>query len=210
MQSRDVVFGIEICYRNEVRRAENEDPGDVAMDRYACGDRAAFGEVYDAVAPRVLSYLRRQTRSLELAEDLLQQTFLQMHRGSSNFVAGSAVIPWAFAIARHLLVDERRRQKRNVLSGANEVATETIAGGPHLAPEGFVVAKELARQFQGVLEQLPASQREAFELMRLDGLSYAEAAKVLGITESAVKFRAYRAHAALKAITTEPDSGELP
>lgn len=203
MNAHDALFVGELFDRDEAQRVERENPGDAAMDRYACGDRAAFVDVYDAVAPRVLAYLRRQTRAPELAEDLLQQTLLQMHRGASQFVPGSAVLPWAFAIARRLLIDERRREKRNVLSTASSVATEAIAGGPHLVPEGFAVAKELAGLLQNVLDRLPASQREAFELMRLDGLSHAEAAKVLGITESAVKFRAYRAYVALKAISVD-------
>lgn len=204
----DIVFIGAICYPYEVQRTDSKDPGDAAMDRYARGDRAAFAEVYDSVAPRVLAYLRRQTRDPQRAEDLLQQTMLQMHRGCSNFTSGSPVLPWAFAIARRLLIDEHRREKRNVLSMAIDVAAETIAGGVPSVPDGFVFAKELARLFQRVLEELPVSQRDAFELVRIDGLSPAEAAKVLGITESAAKFRAYRAYLALRAVAaTESDDG---
>lgn len=170
------------------------------MDRYASGDRAAFVEVYDAVVPRLFPYLRRQTRSAELAEDVLQQTLMQMHRGCSTFVPGSAVIPWAFAIARRLLIDERRREERNVLSGASEIGAHAGADVPvNAESEGFVAAGEVARLLQSVLERLPSSQREAFELMRFDGLSHEEAAHVLGISVSALKFRAHRASVALRA-----------
>jgi len=174
-------------------------PGDAAMDRYARGDRSAFVEVYDTVVPRLFPYLRRQTGSAELAEDLLQQTLLQMHRRCSTFVPGSAVTPWAFAIARRLFIDEQRRERRNVLAAARELVAERVASAPYSEPEGLAVAKEVGRLLEGALEQLPSSQREAFELMRFDGLSQEEAASVLGISVSALKFRAYRAVVALRA-----------
>jgi len=169
------------------------------MDRYASGDREAFAEVYDAVAPRLFQYLRRRTRSVELAEDLLQQTFLQMHRACGTFVPGSAVSPWAFAIARRLFIDECRRGHHDVLSGDMAIEAASCPSPDSSGPEGFTVAKELGRMLQTTLERLPSSQREAFELMRLDGLSCEEAAQVLGISPSALKFRAHRATVALKA-----------
>ncbi len=78
-------------------------PATSAMDRYAQGDDAAFSELYDALAPRLYGYLLRQTRNNARAEDLTQQTFLQMHCARGRFVRGADVVPWAFAIARRLL-----------------------------------------------------------------------------------------------------------
>ena len=174
-------------------------PGDAAMARYARGERAAFAEVYDAVVPRIFPYLRRQTGSLVQAEDVLQQTLFHMHRGAGTFVPGSAVLPWAFAIARRLLVDERRRARRNVLSTATEIDAHDLASPIHAGPDGEASAKELAGSLQRALQALPASQREAFELVRLDGLSLPEAAAVVGVSVSALKFRAHRALVAMRA-----------
>jgi RNA polymerase sigma-70 factor (ECF subfamily) len=173
---------------------------DAAMARYATGDDAAFGDVYDAIAPRVLSYLERQTRDVARSEDLLQQTFLQIHRARGTFITGSAVLPWAFAIARRLLIDELRRDRRNVLSGAKEIIEESSFSSTADSPDGFVAAEQLAHRLDRELRRLPESQRAAFELMRLDGLSLAEAAQVLGATVSAVKLRAHRAYVALRAV----------
>jgi RNA polymerase sigma-70 factor (ECF subfamily) len=70
------------------------------MDRYAQGDDSAFAELYDGLAPRLLGFLVRQTRDQAKAEDIVQQTMLQIHRARGRFLPGAEVTPWAFAIAR--------------------------------------------------------------------------------------------------------------
>ncbi|HEX8794939.1 MAG TPA: RNA polymerase sigma factor [Polyangiaceae bacterium] len=168
---------------------------DLAMDRYAAGEDAAFAIVYDTLAPRLYGYLVRQTREVARAEDLLQQTMLQIHRARSSFITGAEVTPWAFAIARRLLVDSVRRGRREALG----VEGEPDPGASHepLADE-WVAAKDLARRVESVLAKLPQSQRQAFELIKNEGLSVAEAAQVLGTTVAAVKLRAHRAYEALR------------
>lgn len=189
-----------ICYFEGVREPSERTQADAAMDRYASGDDAAFGDVYDAVAPRVFAYLRRQTRDLSRAEDLVQQTLLSMHRARGTFISGSAVLPWSFAIARRLLIDELRRDKRSVLTFSDAVTDDSARCMDNASPEGQAEARELARLLQRELVRLPESQRVAFELMRLDGLSHLEAAEVLGATVTAVKLRVHRAYAALRLV----------
>src|SRR5512133_3762848 len=88
---------------------------DRAMERYACGDDAAFVEIYDEMAPRLHRFALRWTRSRSTAEDTVQQTLLQIHAARQRFIVGSAVVPWAYAIARRLLIDVRRRGMREEL-----------------------------------------------------------------------------------------------
>jgi RNA polymerase sigma-70 factor (ECF subfamily) len=168
---------------------------DAAMERYASGDDASFGMVYDALAPRLYGYLLRQTRQRARADDLLQQTMLHIHRARSTFIPGADVTPWAFAIARRLLIDSLRRGSREVLSEDGEV-DPGMDQGP-MADE-VAQARELALRVERVLAKLPASQRAAFELIKNEGLSVAEAAQVLGTTVAAVKLRAHRAYQALR------------
>lgn len=85
---------------------------DRAMDRYAGGEEAAFGELYDELAPRLFRFALRWTGDRAAAEDAVQQTFLQLHSARQRFVRGGAVLPWAYAIARRLLIDLGRRQAR--------------------------------------------------------------------------------------------------
>lgn len=175
---------------------------DFAMERYAGGDSAAFAQVYDALAPRLFGYLLRQTRDRARAEDLLQQTMLHIHRARDRFIAGAEVRPWAFAIARRLLVDDIRRGRRVVLSDDGNPDLG-VSDGP-MADE-VVQASELALQVQAILAKLPTSQRAAFELIKQEGLTVAEAAQVLGTTVAAVKLRAHRAYEALRAALGEID-----
>ncbi len=174
------------------------------MERYAAGDDAAFAEVYDALAPRLMAYLRRQTRDAAFAEDVLQQTLLHMHRARGTFIQGSSVFPWAFAIARRLVIDGARRGRRDLLAGAAEIGAEDDPSTEHGMADQEVEARELARKLQSELSKLPANQRAAFELLRIEGLSHNEAAEVLGATVSAVKLRAHRAYVALRAIVGSP------
>jgi RNA polymerase sigma-70 factor (ECF subfamily) len=166
------------------------------MDRYARGDDSAFASVYDALAPRLYGYLLRQTRARARAEDLLQQTMLHMHRARARFIPGAEVMPWAFAIARRLLVDGARRGRRELLADDGE-PDAGVSEAP--SAHDLVQAQELAIRLERALAKLPQSQRTAFELIRQEGLSVAEAAQVLGTTVPAVKLRAHRAYVALRA-----------
>ena len=163
---------------------------DAAMYRYALGEDAAFGEVYDALAGRLYGYLLRRCGDRALAEDLVQQTFLRIHCNRGHSHEGAELLPWAYSIAHRLLIDAWRRAGRT-LPTANDSAHEPCA-------EEVLAARAVALRFEAELRRMPESQRCAFELLKLEGLSLREAADSLGITVTAVKLRAHRAYAALR------------
>lgn len=165
----------------------------LAMDRYADGDDASFSEIYDLLAPRLYGFLLRQTRDPSRAEDILQQSFLQIHAARGRFIRNAEVLPWAFAIARRLVIDGVRRNRREV--SLPDDSTDDDAQEPSVEPraDDIMQAKQLSSRIEGVLVALPENQRAAFELVKLEGLSYREAADVLGATVSAVKVRVHRA-----------------
>ncbi len=175
------------------------------MERYAAGDDAAFEDLYDAVTPRLFAYLQRQTRDAARAEDLLQQTLLLMHRARGSFARGAEVMPWAFAIARRLVIDAFRRDKRQAMVADTDLL-RLVQLAPASAPDDVAHARQVERRVQAVLVALPESQRVAFELVRRDGLSLAEAAQVLGTTVAAIKQRTHRAYEALRAAVESEDS----
>lgn len=172
---------------------------DIAMERYARGEDAAFGELYDALAPRLYGFLLRQTRDTARAEDLVQQTMLQMHRARGRFLPGAEVLPWAFAIARRLLIDQRRRGAREVLAVDDDDSAASLLVALDAPADDVASAKELAVRIERELAKLPENQRVAFELIKREGLSVSEAADVLGTTVAAVKLRAHRAYESLRA-----------
>jgi RNA polymerase sigma-70 factor (ECF subfamily) len=167
-----------------------------AMDRYAAGDETAFSELYDLLAPRVYAFLLRQTRNPSRAEDLLQQTLLQMHCARATYDSGADVLPWAFAIARRLVIDGYRKSRREVI-GCEEAVADSQRASPD-RPDEMVEARQAVQRVERALETLPETQRIAFELVRCDGLSLNEAAQVLGTTVTAVKLRAHRTYEALR------------
>jgi RNA polymerase sigma-70 factor, ECF subfamily len=174
----------------------------VAMARYAQGDESAFASVYDSVAPRVHAYLVRQTRDRAIADDLLQQTLLQMHRKRGTYAAGLPVLPWAFAIARRLYIDECRRRKTDALWSARDVGDDDQQAWA--LPDEEVASREAVRLVEAELLRMPGNQRVAFELLKVDGLSHQEAAQMLGTTVTAVKLRAFRAYSAIRAVLGRP------
>jgi RNA polymerase sigma-70 factor (ECF subfamily) len=165
------------------------------MERYATGDEAAFAEVYDAVAPRLMSFFRRQGASGAEVEDLTQQTLLHMHRARGSFIAGADVLPWAFAIGRRLFIDGIRKRREISVPNYDWAEVEATSASGEQEAE----ARDLERVVRRVLLGLPESQRTAYELVKQDGLSLSQAAEVLGITVGALKLRTHRAYEALRA-----------
>jgi len=158
------------------------------MERYAEGDDSALAPLFDLLSPRLHSFLLRRTRDPARAEDLLQDTFLRMHKNRRHFACGTHVVPWAFAIARNLLIDEHRRDH----------GTPELPSVPPDPPDVVVARQRLGRRIHEELGRLPEAHREAFVLIQYEGLSMAEAAQMLGTTVTAVKLRAYRAYEALR------------
>jgi RNA polymerase sigma-70 factor (ECF subfamily) len=176
------------------------------MERYAAGDDAAFEVVYDRLAPRLAGYLAKRIRDRATVEDILQQTFLHIHRSRGSFIAGAEVLPWAFAIARRLMIDNDRIAQRERAAGLHGDGETPIMIAAQASAEEIVQAKQTAGRLDAELARLSGPQREAFELVKNEGLSLAQAAAVLGTTVTAVKLRAHRAYLALRAAVGEsPD-----
>jgi RNA polymerase sigma-70 factor (ECF subfamily) len=157
------------------------------MSRYAVGDAAAFSELYDHLAPRIHAYLIRFLRNEASAEDALQHTFLQLHLHRGRFNVGARVEPWVYAIARAAALDVLRRERRRPLEPLDD---DIVAS---TSPEALADAGQLSAALELELAAISPKLREAFLLVRVDGLSHAEAAQVLDIEESATKVRTHRA-----------------
>ena len=173
------------------------------MQRYQAGDAQAFRELYALVAPKMLGYLGKLTKSRAVADDLLQQTFLKIHRARAAYVLGADPLPWFYSIAHRTFIDEVRRQQRAVVRSAGDDVPEIPAGltgeSADRADEPRV-DPELAREARDALEGLPVQQREAVVLTKLEGKSVAEAAAIAGTTVGAMKVRAHRGYEALRKV----------
>jgi RNA polymerase sigma-70 factor (ECF subfamily) len=185
------------------------------MQRYQDGDASAFRELYALVAPRLLGYLLKMARSRALADDLLQQTFLKVHRARAAYVRGADPLPWIYSIAHRTFIDETRRSKRAIVNVAatDDALPEVVAGLDGEAADRRDeprVDPELARAALDALSQLPDAQREAVVLTKLDGKSVAEAAEIAGTTVGAMKVRAHRGYEALRKLLGGRTNGDTP
>lgn len=181
------------------------DPKDL-MRRYQDGDATAFRELYAIVAPRLLGYLIKMARDRAVAEDLLQQTFLKIHRARATYVRGADPLPWIYSIAHRTFIDEARKVKRAIVraeADVPEVAAGIDGESVERRDEPRVDA-ELARDALDALAQLPEQQREAVVLTKLDGKSVAEAAAIAGTSVGAMKVRAHRGYEALRRLLGAP------
>jgi RNA polymerase sigma-70 factor (ECF subfamily) len=178
-----------------------------AMDRYAEGDAAAFAVLYDVLAPYLLGFAMNLARHRAAAEDVVQQTFLQLHRARGRWVPGARVFPWAFAIAHNSFVDSSRRGRHVQLAGADGPDGEEVpSGAPQV--DGEIDVKRRLAELQRQVELLPEGRRLAFQLVVLEGLSDDEAAEVMGITPVNVRVRLHRAREALRRFRPPPDGAE--
>lgn len=171
------------------------------MDRYASGDAAAFRVLHQQLAPRLRMFLLRLSGRARLADDLLQETFLRIHRARGTFSKGAAVVPWSYAIARNVFIDHARTWKGKGRSSASldDLPDDNQPTAPRAAaPDAELVAKEMLDIVRATLAKLPDTHREAFILIRFEGLSVAEAALVLDTSEANVKVRAFRAYEAFR------------
>ncbi len=153
------------------------------------GDQEAYRELLEALQPLVRAYVKRRLRDEEAIADVCQDVLLTMHRVRHTFEPGRAFEPWFYAIARSRFIDHLRHRRRR---GDLEVAYDD---GPDALAEEEPVGWQ---RFLELLESLPASQREAFSMLKIDGLSVEEAAERAGVSTAALKVRAHRAYGALR------------
>ena len=143
-----------------------------AMARYAQGDERSFSLVYRAMAPRLYAFLLRETKNAAHAEDLVQQTFLQVHCARSRYLPGTDVAPWLFSIARHLLIDLRRRSRLSTsLSDQEETHTVPAELMSSACADERLYSKQLGSMLETSLRSVPEKHRVAFRLVKLDGLA---------------------------------------
>jgi RNA polymerase sigma-70 factor (ECF subfamily) len=160
------------------------------MERAQRGDREAYGALLTDVTPPILRFLSRRIADPHEREDVYQDTLMALHCARHTYDPSRGFEPWLFAIARHVLVDHFRR--RGVRT-AREVLVEAL-------PERGAAADPDGPRLEEALAQLPAAQREAFEMLQLEGISVAAAAARAGTTPGALKVRAHRAYKALRAL----------
>jgi RNA polymerase sigma-70 factor (ECF subfamily) len=162
------------------------------MTSYQAGDLTAFDQLYALLAPAVRGYLRRRVSAAPQVDDLVQETFLQIHRARHTYDSAYPVAPWALAIARHVwLMQCRAAGRRPQASASVDDVPLSVRAEAEAFGERDAVRKGLAR--------LSPERRRPLVWHHVLGLSFREIAVRLGIREDAAKLRSSRAMAELRA-----------
>lgn len=180
--------------------ASNADvpPDDVSlrewMADYQAGRLEGFERLYSAVAPALRRYLAMLTRDAAIADDLVQETFLQVHRSRRTYDPGQSPRPWLFAIARHVFLMHARATRRR-LARVGALRDDLDVPVP---PEVEGLADRIL--VRGALESIGPDRREALLLHHVWGFSFREIGGILGITEAAAKLRSSRGMSDLRLV----------
>ncbi len=162
------------------------------MIEYQGGSLEAFQGIYACLAPELQRYLRYLVRDVDGADDLLQETFLQMHRSRGAYNPAYAVKPWLFGLARNVFLMNRRAARRWTAVHNPGVDLPEVPVPPEVDRLG--PADEIRRCIAG----LAADQSEALLLHHEWGFTFDEIAGMLGASAVAVRARASRGMAELR------------
>lgn len=169
------------------------------MRLYQQADPAAPAALIEMLSPPLLRFFRFNAASREQAEDLLQETWLKIHRMRHSYRPGERVLPWVYAIAHHVRIDSYRRTRR---IAAHESPAEALPepAGPNTGYDAI--------HFRSLVAGLPDAQREVITLLKVTGMTVEEVARATSSTVGAVKLKAHRAYERLRDLLEQPSGAK--
>jgi RNA polymerase sigma-70 factor (ECF subfamily) len=181
------------------------------LARLRDGEREVFGTLVRRYERELFGYLRRYLGDDDLADDVFQNTFLQVFLKIRQYELGRPARPWLYAIATNQAIDALRRRNRRVADRPAETVSAPDEDGeprplfellpaPGDAPPDAADRTEQREQVRAAVARLPDLLRQAVLLVYFQGLKYQDAAEVMGIPVGTVKSRL---HAALTKLTEE-------
>lgn len=162
------------------------------MVRYQQADATAAATLVDQLSPRLFRFFSSQLGSHADAADMLQDTWLRIHRVRHTYRPGVPLLPWVYAIAHRVRVDGYRRRRRASREIGMDVLPEPWLQRGHV--------REERSQVDQLLASLPEGQREVLAMLKVDGLSVEEVARATSSTSGAVKQKAHRAYERLRRV----------
>jgi RNA polymerase sigma-70 factor, ECF subfamily len=167
------------------------------------GDRELFAQLVGRYERELYSYLRRYLGDAEMAEDVFQATFLQVHLKRDQFEEGRRFRPWLYTIATNQAIDCQRRNRRHRTISLDRLAGQRGAESPgkladllvsgDIDPLVSASEQERGEWVQGAVERLSDQMRNVVHLVYYQGFKYREAAEMLNIPVGTVKSRLHAA-----------------
>lgn len=171
------------------------------MSRYQDGDLGAASALIRLVSPPLYRFLAADRTSRQDVEDMLQEAWLQVHKARHTWRPGEPLLPWLYAIARHVKVDSYRKRQR--ISGRErpvEFLPELVATSAG-SPQGL-------HDFETMVASLPVGQKEVVTMLKVTGMSVEEVARATASTAGAVKLKAHRAYEKLRRLLAPPERSD--
>lgn len=182
---------MEIGLQKSVQMRQAPPELDRLMERYQQADPDAPHALVVALSPALQRFFQSQLADPQQADDLLQETWMRIHRVRRTYRPGEPVLPWVYAIARRVRIDGYRRSRR---IRSHEIAVNVLPEPPaRVEHRGPLLFSEL-------VAELPESQREVLTLLKVGGLSLEEVACATSSTVGAVKQMAHRGYQRLRAL----------
>ena len=161
------------------------------------GNIDAFQELYNAYGPKILNYLYRMTSSREMAEDLVQETFILAFRKLSSLRDPGKFQSWIFRIAQNNVYQTFRGNRPQIVSidedNSKELSDTQRLATPQSGPEATVLSDELQSVIQSSIDALPEKYKTVFVLSAIQKISYKEIGKIVGRSLASVKSDIHRA-----------------
>ncbi len=168
------------------------------------GDLDRMGLLFERYHRQLFGFIFHLTGQRELSEDLVQNVFYRMLRYRHTYRGDGEFKAWMYHVARNVVHDEGRVLKRSVVRTTVNEFTENICDTT--AADEQVLKKQELAALQKAMEGLNTESREILVLSKFQELKYNEIARILNITEGAVKVRVHRAVCQLKNIFLEMET----
>ena len=178
------------------------------VGRLCTGDPEAFDAVHDVFNGRLYNFLARLSGRRDVAEDLVEETWLRLVVHAPRLRPDTRLGPWLFTVARHLHASYCRARLVED-SHATGLLGLWPYGSPGPSPLEAVEAGEDERRVAAALAELPVAHREALLLVVVEGLRHSEAAEICGVTTEAMRQRVSRARALLARRLTSAEAPGL-
>jgi RNA polymerase sigma-70 factor (ECF subfamily) len=176
-----------------------EDNLEMLMARYQQGDSSAASVLIERVSPQLYRFFAAQSLSRADADDLLQETWLRIHRVRHTYRQDEPALPWFYAIARHIRVDHYRKSIRTS-TREERLEVESIPATQTHEPMQ-------ADGLMALLAPLSATERETVVMLKVTGMSLEEVARATSSTVGSVKQKAHRAYKKLRNILSTTRHG---
>ena len=177
-------------------------PDDELVERALAGDRPAFEELYRKTIRRVFSLVHRLVGSVQEAEEITQEVYCQVYRNLNRFERRSSFYTWVFRIATNVSLQyvkwRARRAKDTPIAFVPESQLPRRGSFRELDPEREAERRAVYRKLARALERLPPGQRVVLVLGPIQGHSYEEMSKILGLGTNVIKGRLHRARENLR------------